>query len=96
MGDNSGCRDVHAETSVKPDSTQSSDPELPQKRAGLAQVAKTLFFGLFAIGMKGTLEKDGARVTPGQIVVGAFIGGAVLVVCIILLVRVVLKLAAPG
>ena len=65
----------------------------PPRRAGLPQVIKTLFFGLFAIGMKGTFEKDGARVTPGQIVVGAFIGGAVLVVVIILVVRTVLKFA---
>jgi len=56
-------------------------------------VAKTLVFGLFAIGMKGTWEKDGVRVTPGQIVVGALIGGVLLVVAIISLVRLVLRMA---
>lgn len=73
------------------------DPEqdrpAPVRRAGPLQVAKTLFFGLFAIGMKGTWEKDGVQVTPGQIVVGALIGGVVLVVVIIAVVRVVLRLA---
>lgn len=63
------------------------------RRAGPLQVARTMFFGLFAIGMKGTLEKDGAEVTPGQIVVGAIIGGIVLVLTIVTIVRIVLKLA---
>ncbi len=63
------------------------------RRAGPLQVAKTLVFGLFAIGMKGTWEKDGVRVTPGQIVVGALIGGVLLVVAIISLVRLVLRMA---
>lgn len=73
------------------------DPEqdrpAPKRRAGPLQVAKTVFFGLFAIGMKGTWEKEGVQVTPGQIVVAALIGGVVLVAVIITIVRVVLKLA---
>ena len=74
---------------------EGGSPEVEQrtKRAGVAQVAKTLVFGLFAIGMKGTWEKDGVRVTPGQIVVGALIGGVLLVVAIISLVRLVLRMA---
>ena len=72
-----------------------ADPEKkpPVRRAGPLQVAKTMFFGLFAIGMKGTWEKDGVKVTPGQIVVGAFIGGIVLVAVLIMTVRLVLRLA---
>jgi len=67
-------------------------PEAP-KRASVAQVAKTLVFGLFAIGMKGTWEREGVRVTPGQIVVGALVGGVLLIVALTLIVRVVLRLA---
>lgn len=70
-----------------------SDEKLPVRRAGSLQVAKTMFFGLFAIGMKGTWNKGGAAVTPGQIVIGAIIGGIVLVVVLITIVRVVLRLA---
>ena len=73
----------------EPPTTESTPP----RRAGLLQVAKTMFFGLFAIGMKGTIEKDGVRVTPGQIVVGAVIGGIVLVLIIITVARIVLKFA---
>jgi hypothetical protein len=69
----------------------------PVRRAGLPQVAKTLLFGLFAIGMKGTWNKDGVKVTPGQIVVGAIVGGIVLVAALITLVNIALKLATgPG
>lgn len=74
-------------------SESASQSEAKPRRAGPLQVAKTMFFGLFAIGMKGTLEKDGVKVTPGQIVVGAVIGGIVLVLTIVTISRVVLKLA---
>ena len=62
----------------------------------LAAVTFLVFFGLFAIGMKGTIEKDGVKVTPGQIVVGGVIGGIVLVIIIISVVRVVLKFATAA
>jgi hypothetical protein len=63
------------------------------RRAGPLQVAKTMFFGLFAIGMKGTIEKDGAKVTPGQLVVGGILGGILLVVLIASLARFVIRMA---
>ncbi len=74
---------------------EGGSPEVEQrtKRAGVAQVAKTLVFGLFAIGMKGTWEREGVRVTPGQIVVGALVGGVLLIVALTVIVRVVLRLA---
>jgi hypothetical protein len=52
-----------------------------------------MFFGLFAIGMKGTIEKDGATVTAGQLVVGGIIGGILLVVLIATLARFVIRTA---
>ena len=72
-----------------------TDEKRPAPKAGLLQVAKTLFFGLLMIGSKATWEKggDGARMTPGQIVVGALVGGALLVAALIALVRLVLWLA---
>lgn len=68
-------------------------PDGKPRRAGPLQVARTMFFGLFAIGMKGTIEKDGARVTPGQLVVGGIIGGILLVVLIATLARFVIRMA---
>jgi hypothetical protein len=65
----------------------------PVRRAGLMQVVATIFFSFVMIGKKGTWEKDGAQVTPGQIIVGGLIGAAVLVGSLLLLVRLVLKLA---
>lgn len=65
------------------------------RRAGLLQVAKTVFFGLLMVGKKETWEKDGdgARMTPGQIVGGAIVGGMVVVAALIAIVRVVLRQA---
>lgn len=54
-----------------------SAPE--KRRAGIAQVAATIFFALFAIGKKNTWQKDGATVTLFQIVLGAIIGFAILI-----------------
>lgn len=45
------------------------------------------------IGKKGAWEKGGARITPGQIVIGAIIAGIVLIAALLLLVRVVISLA---
>lgn len=65
---------------------------LPVRKAGLLQVAKTMFFALLMIGKKGSWEKGGeaARMTPGQIVAGALIGGIVVIAALIGLVMFVL------
>lgn len=65
---------------------------LPGRKAGLPQIAKTMFFVLLMIGKKETWEKggDAARMTPGQIVAGAIIGGIVVIAVLIGLVQVVL------
>ena len=78
---------------IPPESPTDPDKEPTLRRAGPLQVAKTLIFGLFAIGMKGTWNRDGVKVTPAQIVVGAVMGGIVLVASLLLLVRLVLRLA---
>ena len=83
-------------TQTPPDPSRDSaaaPTEQKSRRAGPLQVAKTMFFGLFAIGMKGTLEKDGAKVTPGQLVVGGILGGILLVVLIASLARFVIRMA---
>lgn len=83
-------------TQTPPDPSRDSaatPAERQSRRAGPLQVAKTMFFGLFAIGMKGTIEKDGARVTAGQLVVGGIIGGILLVVLIATLARFVIRAA---
>jgi hypothetical protein len=70
-----------------------SDKEAhPGRKAGLLQVAKTVFFGLLMIGKKETWEKGGeaARMTPGQIVAGALVGGIVVIAALIGLVLLVL------
>lgn len=65
---------------------------LPGRKAGLLQVAKTMFFALLMIGKKGSWEEGGeaARMTPGQIVAGALIGGIVVIAALIGLVLLVL------
>lgn len=73
-----------------------SGPSGPTRRAGPLTVARIMIAALFMIGRKGTWEKDGpgARLTPSQIIVGAVIGGIVLVILLVLLARTVIRLAA--
>lgn len=61
------------------------------KKAGCLQVARTVFWGLFMIGRKGTWEKDGAVVSLPQILVGAFIGLILVLAILIGIVRMVLR-----
>lgn len=56
------------------------DTSPAKKKAGLRQVAATIFFGLLMVGRKDTWHRDGATVTFAQVVVGAFVGLAVVVV----------------
>lgn len=60
--------------------------EAPRKRAGLGQVAATIFFGLLMVGRKDTWQKEGATVSFGQVVVGSFVGLAVVIVILVALV----------
>lgn len=58
----------------------------PKKKASLGQVAATILFGLLMVGRKDTWHRDGATVTFAQVVVGAFVGLAVVIVALALLV----------
>lgn len=58
----------------------------PRKRASIGQVAATIFFGLLMIGRRDTWQKEGATVSFGQVVVGSFVGLAVVVAILVALV----------
>ena len=90
-----GHQDRTREGQLIPSESPSDGDKPPVRKAGVLQVAKTLFFVLLMIGKKKTWEQggEGARMTPAQIVVGAIIGGIVLIVLLITLVRVVLSVA---
>lgn len=70
-------------------------PGTPRARVGPLQVARILLSMLFMIGRKSTWEGegDGARMTPRQFATGIAIGVVLLIAGLVLLVRVVLRLA---
>lgn len=84
--------------SSPPDQQHDTQPQAsaasPPGKAGLWQVVRIILSGMIMIGKKGVWEKGAARITPGQIVVGAIIGGIVLIVALLLLVRLVISLAS--
>lgn len=84
---NSNPPDPQRDPPSEPDATP------PAPKAGLWQVVRIILSGMIMIGKQGVWEKGAARITPGQIVVGAIIGGMLLIGALLLLVRVVISLA---
>lgn len=78
-------------TDLNPEPTGGEEPPALPKKAGLLQVVSTIFWAMFMIGRKGTWEKDGAVVSMPQMVIGALIGGVVVVLILLTLVRLALS-----
>ncbi|MBX9917507.1 MAG: DUF2970 domain-containing protein [Nitrosomonas sp.] len=55
------------------------------------QVAKAVMFAFMGIRKKSDLEKDAATLKPVQLIIGGIIGGALFVVGVMLLVRLVVS-----
>ena len=73
------------------DSRPGSGTRPARKKAGLAQVAATMFWGLFMIGKKGTWEKDGATITLAQAILGGVVTFVAVVCVLVLIVAFVLR-----
>ena len=59
--------------------------------AGFVQAAKTIFWAFFGVRRRKHSEFDAASLTPAQIVVTGILGGAVFVLVLIVLVRVIVQ-----
>lgn len=58
----------------------------PKQKAGIGQVAATIFFGLLMVGRKHTWQNEHATVSFAQVVVGSFVGLAVVLAILAALV----------
>ena len=63
------------------------------KKAGPFAVAKTVLWSFFGIRRRKEHEADVAKLSPKQVVIAGLIGGVLFVLTIILVVRLVLRLA---
>ena len=61
------------------------------KKAGVLQVAKAVIWAFMGIRKKSDLENDAEMLTPVQVVIGGIIGGAIFVISLLLLVRLVVS-----
>ena len=61
-----------------------------QKKASLAQVAKAVFWSFLGIRKRRDYESDSVELKPRQVIIAGLVGAAVLVLCLILLVRFVI------
>ncbi|MGG7054163.1 MULTISPECIES: DUF2970 domain-containing protein [Nitrosomonas] len=71
----------------KYDEKQSTPDKTKPEKASVLQVAKAVFFSFIGIRKQGDLERDAARITPLQAIIGGLIGAAIFVLCILLVVR---------
>jgi len=69
----------------------SEEQQRPPKKAGVLQVASAVFWSFLGIRKSRDRDRDAASITPLQVVVAGVIGAAVLVFCIIMVVRLVTR-----
>jgi hypothetical protein len=65
------------------------DKQSAPGKAGVLQVARAVFWSFLGIRKSRDHDRDAVSITPVQIVVAGVIGAAILVFCLIMLVRVV-------
>ena len=63
--------------------------EPPKGKAGILHVAQAVFWSFLGIRKSRDHDRDAVSITPLQVVVAGVIGAALLVFCLILLVRLV-------
>ncbi len=61
------------------------------KKAGVTQVMATMFWALCMIGKKGTWERDGATLTPRQVIAGALVMTVIVIGILLLLVQLAVR-----
>ncbi|CAE6516168.1 Protein of unknown function (DUF2970) [Nitrosomonas nitrosa] len=59
------------------------------EKASTWQVAKAVFWSFLGIRKKSDLDQDAKMIRPHQIIIGGLIGGAIFVLTILLVVRLV-------
>jgi hypothetical protein len=62
-----------------------------KKRAGPLQVAKAVFWSFFGIRKSKDHDADAATISPVQVIVAGFIGAALFVLCLVLVVQYVTR-----
>jgi hypothetical protein len=67
------------------------DKETKKKTASPLQVAKAVFWAFVGIRKKSDLEADAEMLTPVQVIVGGLIGGAIFILSVLLIVRIVIS-----
>ena len=67
------------------------EPPPAPRKAGVLQVASAVFWSFLGIRKSRDHDRDAVSITPLQVVVAGVIGAAVLVFCIIMVVRLVTR-----
>ena len=66
-------------------------PAAGKKKAGPLQVARAVFWSFLGVRKSKHHDEDAVTLTPAQVIVAGIIGAALLVFCLIMLVRVVTR-----
>jgi hypothetical protein len=69
-----------------------SEEQLPaRKKAGAWQVAKAVLWSFLGVRKSRDHDRDAVSITPLQVIVAGIIGAALLVLCLIMVVRMVTR-----
>jgi amino acid transporter len=63
----------------------------PERRSTPLAVAKAVFFSFLGIRKSSDYQKDAAKITPQQAIIGGLIGAAIFIATLITIVQVVLR-----
>jgi len=64
---------------------------LPERKSSPLTVAKAVFFSFLGIRKSSDYQKDAAKITPQQAIIGGLIGAAIFIATLITIVQVVLR-----
>jgi amino acid transporter len=63
----------------------------PERKSSPLTVAKAVFFSFLGIRKSSDYQKDAAKITPQQAIIGGLIGAAIFVATLITIVQLVLR-----
>ena len=76
---------------MKPSRNSESGEHVSSRKAGIAQLAKAMFFSFFGVRRRADYESDAAKITLLQAIVAGLVGVAILIAGLLFVVSMVTK-----
>ena len=84
---------VHVAPAAMPDPLPPSDEPPPPRQASLRELFGAVFWSFFGVRKGKHMHRDAVTIRPHQVVIVGLVAGAIFVLALLLIVRLVLRLA---